>query len=158
MTGGFCGKKKGYVNDEYYTPDSEWDKIKHLIPKDKEIWESFYGNGQSSLYLKSLGFNIISSNIDFFSNNLGEIVVSNPPFSKKKQVIERLVELDKPFILIMPIEVLTYKYIEPIRENLQILIPKKRMVFLKDDKPVKFNYDCIFFCWKMNFDKDIYYV
>ena len=159
MPGGFCGKGKGYVaNDEYYTDNGEWDKIKDFIPKDKQLWEAFYGDGNSSVYLKSLGFNVISQQEDFFQANHGEVVVSNPPFSKKKEVIQRLVELDKPFILIMPLEVLTYKYTEPIREHLQILIPKKRMIFIKDGTQVKFNYDCIFFCYKMGFEKDIYYV
>ena len=159
MTGGFCGKAKGYIaNDEYYTPNEEWDKIKEYIPKDKLIWEAFYGDGNSGKYLNKLGFNVVSYDEDFFSSNHGDIVISNPPFSKKKEVIQRLIEIDKPFILIMPLEVLMYKYTEPIREHLQLLIPKKRMTFLKDNKPVKFNYDCIFFCWRMNFDKDIYYV
>lgn len=159
MTGGFCGKPKGYVaNDEYYTPNEEWDKIKHLIPKDKVIWEAFYGDGASGAYLATQGFNVISRDEDFFTANHGDIVVTNPPFSKKKQVIQRLVELDKPFIMIMPLEVMTYKYIEPIRPFLQVLIPNKRMTFLKDGKPVKFNYECIFFCYKMNLDKDLMYV
>lgn len=159
MPGGFCGKKKGYIkNDEYYTPNSEWDKIKDFIPKDKKIWEAFYGDGNSTKYLTSLGFDVISYNEDFFTSNHGDIVVTNPPFSKKKEVINRLIDLNKSFIMIMPLEVLTYKYIEPIRDHLQLLIPKKRMIFLKDNKEVKFNYDCIFFCYKMYFEKDIYFV
>lgn len=159
MPGGFCGKAKGYVaNDEYYTDNKEWDKIKEYIPKDKIIWEAFYGDGNSSRYLSTLGFNVVSYDEDFFSANHGDIVVTNPPFSKKKEVIQRLVELDKPFIMIMPLEVLTYKYTESIRNHLQVLIPKQRMIFLKDGKQVKFNYDCIFYCYKMNLSRDLFYV
>jgi hypothetical protein len=159
MPGGFCGKAKGYVaNDEYYTPNQEWDKIKQHIPKDKVIWEAFYGDGKSGEYLKTIGFNVVSNNEDFFVANHGDVVVSNPPFSKKREVVQRLVKLDKPFILIMPLEVLTYKYIEPIRNHLQVMIPKQRMIFLKEGKSVKFNYDCIFFCYKMNLPKDLIYV
>jgi len=29
-------------HDSYMTPKSAWDNIKHLIPKDKVIWEAFY--------------------------------------------------------------------------------------------------------------------
>ena len=35
------------VNDEYFTPKSAWEAIKDYIPKDKVIWEAFYGNGTS---------------------------------------------------------------------------------------------------------------
>jgi hypothetical protein len=33
-------------HDDYMSPNSAWDNIKHLIPK-KQIWEAFYGNGSS---------------------------------------------------------------------------------------------------------------
>ena len=89
-------------NDSYMTPKSAWEAIKHLIPKDKVIWEAFYGDGKSGSHLKELGFEVINENVDFFSNNLGEVIVSNPPFSKSKEVMKRLKELDKPFIMILP--------------------------------------------------------
>ena len=49
--------------------------------------------------LQSLGFKVVHECVDFFENNLGDIVVSNPPFSKKAKVLERLVELQKPLDL-----------------------------------------------------------
>ena len=68
------------VNDEYFTPKSAWEEIKDYIPNDKVIWEAFYGNGSSGKYLEDLGFNVIHESLDFFTNNLGDIIVSNPPF------------------------------------------------------------------------------
>ncbi len=155
MVGGFCGKKKGYVgNDNFFTPKKEWEALAPYLPKDKILWEAFYGDGKSGTYLQELGFRVIHQNEDFFQVNHGDIVVSNPPFSKKKQILERLLELDKPFVLLMPYEVLFYKYFEPFRSELSLLIPSKRVSFLKEGKEeAKFNFNCVWFCWKMNLPK-----
>jgi len=151
-------------HDDYMTPKSAWENIKHLIPQDKVIWESFYGDGKSGEYLKELGFNVIHEPIDFFENNLGNIIVSNPPFSKTKEVMKRLKELDKPFIIILPASKICTSYIRKNYKNnkLQIIIPRKRIHFLKhiDGKPVEgwknaCNFDCFYYCYKMDFDKDI---
>ena len=151
-------------HDDYMTPKSAWENIKHLIPQDKVIWEAFYGDGKSGEYLKELGFDVIHEKIDFFENNVGDIIVSNPPFSKSKEVMKRLKELDKPFIIILPASKICTSY---IRENykddkIQIIIPRKRIHFLKhiDGKPVEgwknaCNFDCFYYCYKMDFNKDI---
>jgi len=73
------------------TPKYAWENIQHLIiPKDKLIWEAFYRDGSTSgqQHLKELGFDVIHKTVDFFQHNLGEIVVSNPPFSKCKEVMK----------------------------------------------------------------------
>ena len=120
-------------HDDYMTPKYAWENIKHLIPKDKQIWEAFYGDGKSGTYLKELGFNVIHEPVDFFENNLGDIIVSNPPFSKSKEVLNRLKELDKPFILILPSSKINTQYIRENYKNqgLQIIIPRKRIHFEK---------------------------
>jgi hypothetical protein len=46
-------------DDEYMTPKSAWEQIKKYIPKDKVIWECFFGDSQSGLFLQELGFNVI---------------------------------------------------------------------------------------------------
>ena len=34
-------------HDDYMTPKYAWENIKNYIPKDKVIWEAFYGDGNS---------------------------------------------------------------------------------------------------------------
>jgi len=142
------------------TPKSAWENIQHLIPKDKVIWEAFFGDGKSGDYLTELGFNVIHEKIDFFSNNKGDIVISNPPFTMKKEVLTRLVKLDKPFILIMPSSTLNTKYIRKIFEDkedkLKIIIPKGRIHFNKlvnGKTPKNWGKQCYFdtfyFCYKI---------
>ena len=151
-------------HDCYMTPKYAWENIKHLIPKDKVIWEAFYGDGKSGNYLKELGFNVIHEPVDFFENDLGDIIVSNPPFSKSKEVMTRLKQLDKPFIIIMPSSKINTSYFRElfINQGLQIIIPRKRIHFEKlvdGEKPENWknacNFDCFYYCYKMGFEKDI---
>lgn len=153
-------------HDDYMTPKYAWENIQHFIPKDKVIWEAFMGDGKSGKYLEELGFNVIHNDNDFFENNEGDIVVSNPPFSKSKDILNRLKELEKPFILILPSSKINTQY---FRENfkgsdsqLQIIIPRKRIHFDKqiDGKTPQgwknsCNFDCFYYCYKMNLPKDI---
>jgi len=151
------------IHDDYMTPKYAWENIQHLIPKDKQIWEAFYGDGTSGSYLKELGFDVIHDKVDFFENNLGDIIVSNPPFSKSKMVFQRLAELDKPFIMIMPASKIFTSYVRENFKNkkLQIIIPRKRIHFIKleDGKPVESksscNFDCFYYCYKMGYENDI---
>ena len=151
------------VHDDYMTPKYVWENIQPFIPKDKIIWEPFFGDGTSGEYLRELGFEVIHKPIDFFQHNVGDIVVSNPPFSQSKNVLSRLRELDKPFILILPLSKINTSY---IRENykddgLQIIIPRKRIQFIKmvngeiTEEKNSCNFDCLYFCYRMNLPKDI---
>jgi hypothetical protein len=153
-------------HDDYMTPKYAWENIQHLIPKDKDIWEAFYGDGKSGEYLRELGFNVIHDKDDFFENNKGDVVVSNPPFSKSKEILTRLVQLNKPFILILPTSKINTQYIRNLFKNqndkLQIIIPRKRIHFEKnidgkipDNWKNACNFDCFYYCWKINLDRDI---
>lgn len=147
------------------TPKYAWEDIKEYIPKDKVIWECFYGSGDSGKYLTELGFNTIHKEIDFFKNNEGEVLVSNPPFTIIPQILERLVELGKPFIMIMPVSKMSTQYYRKTFKNIelpQIIIPKKRIQFIKtvdgkvpDNYKSSANFDCFYYCWKMNLPRDI---
>ena len=153
-------------HDDYMTPKYAWENIAHLIPKDKVIWEAFYGDGESGAFLQALGFEVIHDQDDFFETNKGDIIVSNPPFSKTKNILTRLVELEKPFILILPSSKINTQYVRTLFINqidkLQIIIPKKRISFEKqfdgkrpDNWSDNCNFDCFYYCWKINLAHDI---
>jgi hypothetical protein len=152
-------------HDDWMTPKSAWEDINAYLPKDKVIWEAFYGEGSSGRYLTELGCNVIHEDVDFFTQDRGDVVVSNPPFTRIPEVLERLVDLNKPFILIMPSSKINTQYYRRIfllqNEQPQIIIPKKRIHFVKllDREIVKSksspNFDCFYYCWKMNLPKDI---
>jgi hypothetical protein len=150
-------------HDDYMTPRYAWENIIEYIPKDKVIWEAFYGDGKSGEILKDLGFNVIHKQIDFFESNEGDIIVSNPPFSKTKEIMQRLLELDKPFILILPSSKINTSYFRAWKDKqLQIIIPRKRIHFEKlinGEKPENLknacNFDCFYYCYKMNLKNNI---
>lgn len=148
-----CYEKRLSCDDEYMTPKSAWEEIKELIPKGKVIWEAFYGDGKSGAYLRELGFDVIHEPIDFFENDLGDIVVSNPPFSKKKEVLERLCALNKPFILIMPLSTIATMYMRALfkDKDLRIVLPKKRINNEKRGVPTtRCNFESAFFIHGIN--------
>jgi hypothetical protein len=152
-------------HDDYMTPKSAWESIRHIIPKDKVIWEPFYGDGKSARYLRELGFNVIHEDEDFFENDKGDVIVSNPPFTLIPSILERLVSLGKPFILIMPSPKLCTQYMRKLfaeNDKIQIVIPRKRIQFVKmvngeipENYESKCNFDCFYYCWKIGLPRDI---
>ncbi len=152
-------------HDDYMTPAHVWKDIDQYIPKDKTIWECFYGDGNSGKHLEQLGYKVIHDKIDFFKEDHGDVLISNPPFSMKKQAFTRLKELGKPFIMISPSNMICYQYFRELfkEEKIQIIIPPKRINFIKikDGKilPTQGCYfDCFYYCWKMNLEKDIIFL
>lgn len=147
-------------DDDYFTPKSVWESIKHLIPRNKVIWEAFYGDGKSGQFLKELGFDVIHEPIDFFKHNLGDIVVSNPPFSLKMKILKRLKELDKPFMLILPANTLGTKTLqETFGNEIQVIIPKGRISFIKKGKQTDSVWFASFiYCYKCNLPKDLIFL
>ena len=146
------------IHDDYMTPKYAWENIQQYIPKDKVLWEAFMGDGKSGQYLEELGFSVIHNDNDFFESDEGDIIVSNPPFSKTKDILNRLKELDKPFILILPSSKINTQYFRKWKDKkIQIIIPKSRIQFIKDGNELqnKCSFDCFYYCYKINLEDDI---
>ena len=151
-------------SDNYITNKYEWERIKDYIPTDKIIWSPFYCDGKQKEYFKELGYDIIHEDKDFFSYTPEyDIIIDNPPFSKKNEILIKLNDLDKPFIIICPSMMLSYKYFQTNfkDKNIQLIIPYKRMNF-KHLNSNKKNYSppfaSFYYCYKMNLPKDIIFL
>ena len=161
-----CNMSKLKQNDEYYTPQWVWECLKPYIPNNKIIWEAFCNTDdasrESGKILKNLGFNVICNGEDFFENDYGDIVISNPPYSIKKEVMERLFILEKPFMLILPNIILNTKYfIEWANKDkdLQIIILPKRVDFIKpQSKKSKCIFHTLVVCWRLNLDDRLTFI
>ena len=149
-------------SDNYITNKEDWERIKKYIPKDKKIWSPFYCDGKQKEYFKDMGFDIIHEDRDFFNYTPQyDMVIDNPPFSKKKEILKRLKELDKPFILIIPSVMLCYKYFQDDYKDIQIIVPYNRVKFkhLNDtNKNYTPPYASFYFCYKMNLEKDLIFI
>ena len=146
-------------DDSYMTPKEVWESIAHLLPKDKVIYECFYGDGKSGEYLTELGFQVEHHDIDFFTDPSFnyDILVSNPPYSCKPKVFKRLAEIDKPFMMLVPVSTMTKKFLKTyFQDKIQIVIPKSRIHFVKNSVQTKASwFDTLWICYKMNLEKDI---
>jgi hypothetical protein len=147
-------------SDDYETPNYVWDLILKHIPKNAIIYEPFYLNGRSGDYIKSQGYDCIHEDTDFFTNNYKyDCIISNPPFSKRKEIFEKLKEINKPFALIVPLQTLLNVYFKSLfNENVQIIIPKNRIGFIKNDVWTRgADFDTIILNYKMDLPQDIIY-
>ena len=154
-------------HDDYMTPKHAWNDIKKFIPQEyKIIYEPFYGDGSSGKNLEEIlpDHSIIHQNVDFYeysSKFIYDMILSNPPFSDAKNIMPKMLELDKPFILLMPSSKINTSYFRSWKnKNIQIIIPRKRIHFIKfqDGKEVPSkgaNFDCFYYCYKMNLPNDI---
>lgn len=110
---GYLTCDKTSKGDERYTPFYAAEPIIKYLPIDKTIWLPF--DEEWSAYYQLLtekGYKVVRSSLeegkDFFNYepDVWDIIVSNPPFSKKDKVLERCYQLGKPFALLLPIQTL----------------------------------------------------
>lgn len=128
-------------NNELYTPLYAVDPILKYIPKDKIIWCPF-DEEWSAFYrrLKEEGYNVVRSSLkdgqDFFTYepNKWDMIVSNPPFSSKNKVLERLYSFKKPFAILLPLNSLQGKTrFKFFTQGIQLLSFDSRISFHKPD-------------------------
>ena len=95
--------------------------------------------------------------------DLGECVVTNPPFSELPRVLARLRELGKPFVVIMPCSTLTTCYFRDLFQDIQVIVPRRRIQFRKlvDGVEVpsgRCSFDCLYFCWRLGLPRDVVFL
>lgn len=113
---GYLTSDRTTKGDEVYTPFYAVEPLIEFIPKDKIIWCPFDEDWSAFVQLfKERGYEVINSNLknnqDFFEYEPEkyDIIISNPPFSKKDKVLDRLYNLNKPFAILLPIQTLQGK-------------------------------------------------
>lgn len=131
-------------SDEWYTSENAVRVILPYIQKKSIIWCPF--DLEDSNYvqvLRTAGHTVINTHIknneDFFSIEVPicDYIISNPPYSKKNDVLKRLLEIDKPFAMLMNVSGL-YDSAERFKllkdEPIQILHIYPRVKFSNDNK------------------------
>lgn len=141
--------------DEYYTPSILVKPILKYIKPNSVIWCPFdTEDSEFVILLKEAGHKVIYSHIwlgqDFFFYEPDEpydCIISNPPFTRKLEVLTRLYELGKPFAMILGLPILNYQEVGEffLDKELQLLIVDKKVSF--DGNTASFNNS--YFCYKM---------
>lgn len=127
------------IKDEYYTPSIlVYPIIKYLKPG-STIWCPFDTQKSRFVEIFSMaGFKVHYSHIwngqDFFEYYPDidfDYTISNPPFSRKLEVLERLYKLGGPFAMILGLPILNYQEVGSffLDKNLELLIMDKKVSF-----------------------------
>lgn len=152
-------------NDELYTPREAIYPILKYLDKNKTYWEcTDFGESNIRKILVENGFKVIATKkeeIDFLKDDplfKFDVIITNPPYSLKNKFIKRCYELNKPFMLLLPITALEGKERGKLyKENgLELIILNKRINFMKNKNNVWFNtsWFCRGICKKqLNFEK-----
>lgn len=118
--------------DEYYTRQEDADIIVgNIIDLPLKVWLPF--NDRNSVWvgtLKKRGFDVVVTDGDFFATEPPDgvqCIISNPPFSLKREVMERIKDLNLRFVLILPFQWLNDGI--PMEYGHQIMLFRQRMVF-----------------------------
>jgi len=157
------------VEDQYYTPIENWAKIIHLIPKNVLIWESCMLNATKSKSIEnltSLGLNVIGNTkwdmLEYEPENY-DMIITNIPFETKikQKILKRLMEIGKPFIIIMNSCNIHSNYFNEIMDldNTQIITPRGKLHYVKHGEEMKKNtsFYSVFVAYKMNLkNKDLF--
>lgn len=150
------------LRDEYYTPKYLVKPIIKYLPKNATIWCPFdTANSEYVIELRKAGHTVIHSHIadgqDFFTyipSQDFDFVISNPPFSLKKDILIRLYSIGKPFALLLGLPILNYNEIQDVfitnNSEVQLLMFNKKSTF--DGNPSSFNSS--YFCYNF-LPKDI---
>ena len=118
--------------DEYFTRDIDAEIIAQHIVKPMTVWLPFNDRGGAfERILPKHGHKVICTDTDFFSTDPPDgtqCVISNPPFSRKKDVVTRLDALGLKFALIVPFLWLNDGV--PFDYANQLMMFRKRMFFM----------------------------
>lgn len=124
--------------DEYYTPEILVKPIIKYLKPNSKVWCPFdTEKSEFVINLKNMGHEVIFSHIwygqDFFKYEPEQYdcIISNPPFTKKLAVLNRLYELNKPFGMLLGLPILNYQEIGGffLNKDLQLLIVDKKVSF-----------------------------
>ena len=133
--------------DEYYTKEYAIIPILNHIPENAVAWCPF--DKEHSNFVKLLlenGNQVVFSHIedgkDFFNYEPEnyDVVVSNPPYSLREKILERLYALGKPFaLLINEAGLFDSKTRYSLLKNnpFEIMIFNKRIGYFRDDEDLK---------------------
>ena len=144
-------------NDECYTPDYGVIPILKFIPPTSVVWCPFDKSDSAFVRLISRTNQVVHSHIDdgqdFYTYEppQWDVIISNPPFTRKRHIFERCLSFNKPFALIMTLTWLNDAAPKQLfkDKDLQLLMFDKRMEFIQGGKQGKVTFSTAFYCYDL---------
>ena len=151
-----CTTSKG---DECYTPVEAIEPLLPYLSKENIIYEPTSGKSSSIVdYLQAQGLKVSSSgDKDFLNDELPDfdVIVTNPPYSKKDKFINKCYTLGKPFALLLPVSAIQGKFRGNLfnKYGIELLVLNSRVDFTGKGSP---HFGVAWFCWKLLPEKLIF--
>lgn len=156
-------------NDEFYTPEYAIQPILKYVAPGSTVWCPF--DTDQSLFvrlLKDHGCEVIATHLDdggdFFELDIEcDYIISNPPYSVKGEVLDRLFSLGRPFAMLIGVVGLfeSQKRFDMFRTNeFEIMYLNRRVAYFKDyaDEKPSLNppFSSVYLCSKMLPDRVVF--
>ena len=154
-------------DDEWETPPKTTLDMVRLLPEGNQpVWEPFCGQtNQSVNTLRSEMIEVVYDPAqDFFALAApppGVVVVTNPPFTRKIDAVERLCMWGVPFVMLLPADAINQvafhkRVARTWGHDLQVVYPPHKVHFMKggvvplgkDGKPGKSPFHTIFLLFR----------
>ena len=140
--------------DDMDTPEAALLPVLQYLPA--PVWEPCPGRHALTHLLERHGKPVIETEGDFlvepWPNGICQVVVTNPPFSKKSQFIARCMELGKPWALLLPVTTLGVRACQKHLHDAEIIFLPKRIDFTGKKAPW---FAVAWFTWGLNIGKQL---
>jgi hypothetical protein len=169
----FAFTPKEKRSDDWQTPPHALQPLLPYLKKDWLIWEPCAGKGNLVKALRDEGFMVYASDIKTRKNFLKEphgkaadewafilraygAIVTNPPYSKKLEFLERAYELGRPFAFLLPL----FTFEGPTRQalfekhGLEVIFINSRIQYCGPEGK-QMGFSSAWFTWKLNIGRDI---
>lgn len=153
----------GKRDDDYITPREAYLDIKPYVPPGvRVIYDPFYCDGTSKHYMQEVfgsdikvlhfkGRNAFSHVPD---RSTFDLIVTNPPFTKKWEVMHYLMALDKPFMCLLPVTLVSTKQFRqlPNYDQIKLVVTSGRYKFERPggERLSGAWYDVYWYCYKVS--------
>ena len=157
-------------NDEFYTPEYAIQPILKYIKPKSTIWCPF--DREESLFvkeLKTMGHKVVYSHIDYGQDFFNvdapncDYIISNPPYSIKGEVLEKLFIIGKPFAMLVGVVGLfeSQKRFDMFKNNnFEIMYMNRRVAYFKsyDEQKPSLNppFSSVYICKGMLPDRIVF--
>lgn len=154
-------------SDIFQTDQEDVRPLLPFLKPFKKVWEPAAGEGQIVNFLRSQGFDVMGTDImggfDFLSPVSAmfakcDVIVTNPPFTKKDEFLGRCYALEKPFALLLPITAFDSKDRRRMfkTHGVQVLLPDRRAVFTTPSGKTGGSwFYCAWFCQGLNLPEQL---